>query len=167
MLRTENLISDHRSFFFHVQKISWFGPYPTLTAFLGLSLCGFQPDLMSAKMWAWDLCSDPSTQGWDPSGGLTYPRGRLMLTFAFRDENLLYEHWLCFPPQPIPHQESMPLIGSIHMTEWAAGRIYFPIVSSHWGKGYLSVLIDISHVNPRFINGKKGLWKLLNLIFHA
>lgn len=166
-LRTEKLISDHWSSFFHIQKISWFGPYPTLTTFVSLSLRGCQPGLTSAKTWALDSCSDLSTQGWDPSGGLTYPRGKLMLTFAFRDENLLYEHWLCLPPQPIPHQDTTQLIGSIHTTEWAAGRVYFPIVSSHWGKGYLSVLIDISHVNPQFVNGKKGLWKLLNLIFHA
>lgn len=58
-------------------------------------------------------------------------------------------------PSRYPTTKPYQFTGSIHVTEWAAGRIYFPIVGSHWGKGYLHVLIDISHVNPRFINGKK------------
>lgn len=149
-----NLISNHWNPFFNIQKILWFGSHPTPTL-LGLSLCAYQPALTSATMWAMDSRCETSTQGWDPSGGLTCPGGRLMLTFAFRDENLFYERWPCFLPQPTPHHETVLFTGSIHATEWAAGRIYFPIISSRWSTGYLHVLIDTGYVNPWFVNGKK------------
>lgn len=155
MPKPANFISNHWTSLFHIQKTSQSGLCPTPTL-LGLSPCACQLVLVSAETWAMDVCCDPFTQGWDLWGGLIYPGGKLMLAFAFRDENPLCEHWLCFLPQPIPHHEIVPFIGSIHMTGWTAGRIYFLILSSHWGKGYLHVLIDISHVNPWFINGKKN-----------
>lgn len=50
-----------------------------------------------------------------------------MLTFAFRDESLLYEHWLCFPPQTIPHQETVPLIDSIIRQKGQQAGFIFPL----------------------------------------
>lgn len=66
-----------------------------------------------------------------------------------------------------PTRKKAPFIDSIHMTEWATGRICFPIVVSHWGKGNLHLLIDISHVNLHSVHQwEKGLQNFLNLIFH-